>query len=380
MAKVVKKIDAFFEDRKHSKDLNAKSDDFDLIGLIGDLWNARKVVFKITIIMTFIGLFVAIFSPKEYVSSTVLVPQTSETKKIGGLSGLAAMAGLNMGDLGAGGDVLSPTIYPMILSNAKFQKDLMQTKIKLADISREITLYEYYSNPEFQKTNLISTFLKYTIGLPSQVIKWIKGDKDTSLTIDGNRYAKDFLQFTNQEYKVSKQLSKTVNLVVDEKEGILVLSANMPEALAAAQVAESARLLLQKYIIDFKIDKLKQNLEFLEKRCLDARREYYLKQLQLASFVDANRNVILASSRTTQVRLENEFNLANSIYSELSMQLEKAKIKVKDSSPVLTVVQPSVVPNKRTKPKRFMILFTFAFLGVFFSSSYVIGKKVLLKN
>jgi uncharacterized protein involved in exopolysaccharide biosynthesis len=53
-----------------------------------------------------------------------------------------------------------------------------------------------------------------------------------------------------------------------------------------------------------------------------------------------------------------------SLYSELATQLEQAKISVKETMPVLTVIKPVTVPYKKSKPQRAMILFAFTFLGI----------------
>nr|WP_316932378.1 hypothetical protein [Capnocytophaga canimorsus] len=45
-----------------------------------------------------LGLLMAILSPKEYTATTIIVPQTSGSSKLGGsLGGLAALAGVNLG-------------------------------------------------------------------------------------------------------------------------------------------------------------------------------------------------------------------------------------------------------------------------------------------
>jgi uncharacterized protein involved in exopolysaccharide biosynthesis len=51
------------------------------------------------------------------------------------------------------------------------------------------------------------------------------------------------------------------------------------------------------------------------------------------------------------------------LYGELAAQLEQAKISVKETMPVLTVINPVTVPYKKSKPQRAMILMAFTFLG-----------------
>jgi len=349
--------------------------EIDLLELARKLWDNRRFILKVTTIFAAIGLFVAIFSAKEYTSSVTMVPQLGDGKsKAGGLAGLAAMAGVNLGDMG-GGDVLSPTIYPKIMASVQFQKDLMYTKVKFDNIPQEITLYDYYTNDDYQPFNLFASIKKYTIGLPGVIIKAIKGENSEKGV--GSRESK-YLKMTQKESDVAKVLAKQVSLAINEKEGTLNLTANMPEALASTQVVEAARLLLQKYITDFKVDKVRQNLDFIQQRYNEAKRSFEQKQMQLAAFKDGNRNVILASAQTTGERINAEYTLLYSVYSELAKQLEQAKIKVKDATPVLTVVEPAVVPNQKSKPNRPLILIGFAFFGGFIAVGFLLFKE--LKN
>lgn len=345
--------------------------EIDLLEIARKLWDNRKFILKVTAVFAAIGLFVAVFSAKEYTSSVTMVPQIGDGKsKVGGLAGLAAMAGVNLGDLG-GGSELSPTIYPKIMASVPFQKELMQTKVKFENLPQEITLYDYYTNPDYQPFNLFSSLKKYTIGLPGVIIKAIKGDSPSS-PVTG--HSSPFLQLTEKEDKVAKTLSKQVSLAINEKEGTLMLTANMPEALVSTQVVEAARLLLQKYITAFKVDKVKQNLDFIQQRYNEAKRNFEQKQMQLAAFKDGNRNVILASAQTTGERINAEYSLLYSVYSELAKQLEQAKIKVKDATPVLTVVEPSYIPNNKKYPNTLVTILVFLLLGFSFSIGFVLFK------
>jgi hypothetical protein len=347
--------------------------EIDLLELARKLWDNRKFILKVTAIFAAIGLFVAIFSAKEYTSSVTMVPQLGDGKsKAGGLAGLAAMAGVNLGDMG-GGDVLSPTIYPKIMASVPFQKDLMYTKVKFDNIPHEITLYDYYTNDDYQPFNLFALIKKYTIGLPGVIIKAIKGENSEKGV--GSRESK-YLKMTQKESDVAKVLAKNVSLEINTKEGTLNLTANMPEALASTQVVEAARLLLQKYITEFKVDKVRQNLDFIQQRYNEAKRSFEQKQMQLAVFKDGNRNVILASAQTTGERINAEYTLLYSVYSELAKQLEQAKIKVKDATPAMTVIMPAIVPN-RTNNFNAKIYFLFFLFGGFILSVFIVMYKII---
>jgi len=62
----------------------------------------------------------------------------------------------------------------------------------------------------------------------------------------------------------------------------------------------------------------------------------------------------------------------------LAKQLEQAKIKVKETQPILTVIEPAVVPNQKSKPNRPLILLAFALVGVFIAVGFLLFKE--LKN
>ena len=146
----------------------------------------------------------------------------------------------------------------------------------------------------------------------------------------------------------------------------------MPEPLAAAQLAAKVQTMLQRYITDFKIQKVKANLEFVEKRYEDAKKQYEDKQEELAAFEDANRNLVSSVAKTTQARLNNEYTLFFGVYNELAKQKEQANIQVRETTPVFTIVQPVTVPTERSKPKRGLICIAFTFLGGFLGIGLVL--------
>ena len=98
------------------------------------------------------------------------------------------------------------------------------------------------------------------------------------------------------------------------------------------------------------------------------------------NFVDANQNIILLSYRAEQERLQNEMNLAYQVYTQVSQQLQMARAKVQEITPVYTVVQPATVPLKPAKPNKLMILIGFMFLAGVGSVGWILFVKDLLKG
>ena len=70
-----------------------EEDTIDLVEILQKLWAKRKFILIVTGVAMALGLIVALLTPNQYTASCTLVPQTSEKKVGGSLSGLAAMAG-----------------------------------------------------------------------------------------------------------------------------------------------------------------------------------------------------------------------------------------------------------------------------------------------
>lgn len=229
-------------------------DEIDLIALAKTAWNGRKTIIKITIVFTIIGLFIAIFTPNQYQVSSIMVPQVSSGQnKLGGLSSLAAMAGFNM-NMNTGSE-LSPNIYPQIVQSIPFKLELMQTKLNFEGYDEKISLYDYYTDPQYAKFNILGFIKKYTIGLPGTILGAIRGKKAS--TQIASKTDDTIIQLTAKESGLIKSLEGMVYLKTDVKQGLLTLTAIMPEAKSAAQLGQRAQEVLQEKITEFKIEKAK---------------------------------------------------------------------------------------------------------------------------
>ncbi|NOU59218.1 Wzz/FepE/Etk N-terminal domain-containing protein [Marinifilum caeruleilacunae] len=361
--------------QEDSNNINNRTEsEIDLIQLAKTIWEGKKTVFKITIIFMFVGLFMAVFSPKEYTALSTMVPQSAEGNgKIGGnLGGLAAMAGINLGSMG-GGSTIPPTLYPKIVRSIPFQKELMKTPLSIEGQSERVTFAHYYE--EIYSPGLLGYIKKYTIGLPGLFLKAIRGKQ--TVTSDLIISDQNLLSITHDEKKLINILSAQLSIEVNEKDGYITISARMPQAKAAAQMVQKAQLLLQDAITDFKIQKAKDQLVFVEERYIEIKLEANLAQQKLAQFLDRNKNVSKATAQTELERLTAEYNLVYGLYSELAKQLETQKIQVKEDTPVFTVIEPVSVPIEKSKPKRAMIFIIWTFFGGILGLGIVLGKVVI---
>ncbi len=356
---------------------DGEEQEIDLIALVKRLWSKKMFIIYVTVAFMVLGVFVAIFSPKQYTAGCLFVPQTSQKGVSGSMASLASLAGINLGGMSSA-ESLSPMIYPQVLGNIEFKKDLMYSKFKFEEFEEPITLLDYYTNEEYNKPSVLGIIKKYTIGLPGVILGAIRGEQEEQPIIAG---AENTLNtFTKDEYICSKILGEIISLNVNDKEGYIELSAVMGEPVVAAEVAQRAFELLGNYVTEFKIEKAKLTLQFVNERLSETQEEFEEKQLAYAKFKDANRVISSATARIEEEKLKSEFDLVNTMYNELTRQKVQVELQVKEDTPVLAVVKPVVVPIEKSKPQRSMILIAFTFLGGCAGCGGVLGLDFLKKQ
>ncbi len=351
---------------KYKNDIEGS--EFDLLALLKGIVEKKAFVLKVTAIFAFIGLVLALFTPKTYTSTCTFIPQVSKSNSGGGLSSLAALAGINIGNSGEG-EILSPVVYPQILDNIDLKKELMYSKIKFNGYEEPIALIDYYCNPEYSSFNLLDFLKEYTLGLPGKILSWVMpvNKPDVSQVDDDNIKC-----YTAEEYNCAKVLNENISISFEDKKGYITLIARMNEPKAAAQLCKILFDLLQKYVTEFKIQKAQNQYDFIEKRYQEIKDEYEEKQMALASFLDGNKLVSTAHAKIDQERLMSDFNMINTIYTEMAKKLLQADIQVKEDTPILTVIKPVVVPFSNSAPNRAQLLVVWSLMGLLLGCGIVI--------
>jgi uncharacterized protein involved in exopolysaccharide biosynthesis len=207
------------------------------------------------------------------------------------------------------------------------------------------------------------------------IIKAIKG-KPKELFLP-NDSSKQPILLTEDQYEVKKILDELISLDVNAKEGYLTLTVKMPEALAAAQMGQKAQDLLQRTITEFKIEKAKANLDFIQGRYNETKTEFEKAQVSLAIVNDRNKNFTSGLSQIETDRIQTRYTIAFTMFQELAKQLEQAKIQVKKETPVFTILEPVSIPSEKSKPKKAMILFIWVFLGGIVGVGIIFGREYL---
>ena len=352
--------------------------EIDIVALLTKVWAKRWSIVKVTCCFFVLGIVVALITPRKYTAVRVFIPQSNaSTGRSGSLSSLASLAGISLGDDLQDGP-MSPLVYPHILSNVEFQKELMMTPVNFKGLDEAVPLFDYYTDPKYDKHPFLTSVKKYTIGLPGTIMDKIRGEEDakndslSSGLVSGSR----ILSMTKKEAKFAKDLNKRISLTVDKKEGYITITAVMPEALAAAQLNEALFSLLRKYVSEFKVNKSQLYLDYIQMEHDQAKQEYQNIQEQYAKFRDANRGAKNAVAEVEAERLASEVALAQQLYTSLANNLLAAKVKVKEENVVFTDISPVSVPDKPSNSKRKTVM-VWTFLGFILACGWVIGRDIV---
>lgn len=341
-----------------------------LFELLGLLWDKRRFMIKIMIVFLIFGGLIAVFTPKQFVSKTVILPQISGSQGLGKkLGGFAKLVGLNLEDNGK--NEIFPTLYPIIASSIPFQKEILEAPVKDEASGEIMSLSDYLNTIDLKEP---TDYVKdYTIGLPGELIGLFRSKEEKSYQLPDST----IINLTKAEKQKIAYLESHINVAFNDIEGFVEISSTLPNASVSAQLAKHVQVLLQEYIIEFNISKAQEELEYLTKRHDEARESYETKRRELGQFRDRNKNYISSISENRYEQLKTENDLAFNVYSQLASQLESAKLQVKRDTPVFTILKPVSIPLEPAGPSKVGIIILYLILGLFLGAAVVLGRKFI---
>ena len=361
------------ENPNYNVPFEEEDEGIDFIALIKTLWDGRRTVIIWTCIFIALGLIAALTMQRKYTVTTVMVPQTS-SKGGSSLSSLASLAGVDLSSTSSA--EISPLIYPKIVSSIPFRLELLYTPLHFNKVDTPVDMMTY--SQEYAKPTLMGAVKKYTIGLPSLLMKAIRGKKEDTVPPDSTSEGPKPLVITNEEGEMLEKIGESVSLMVDKKEGFLTLTVIGIEPIQTAELAMKALQLLQDEVTRLQTEKAQSELDYIQARYDEAKAEAEQYQERLAVITDRSQSMTTTRDRIERDRIQSKYTIANSIYTEMAKQLEQSKMQVKKDTPVFTIIQPVKVPIQSSN-SRSKTLIMWTFFGVVIGCGIVLGKGWLPK-
>ncbi len=314
-----------------------------------------------------IGGLYAFNKPNVYTTLVTVMPeiQAKGTGGLGNLGSLAGLAGIDISSAtGAGMDAIRPDIYPDILQSMPFALQLLQQPVYSQFLQKETSLQAFLEAQDRQ--SLLGGFMDSDDGPTSPINK--SRNPDTSL------------QITKRQEKLVRQIHTSVAASYDKKTGIIQVTASFADPVTAADVARLSLEYLTTYITSYRTEKARSQVRFLTNQVDDAKRRYQLTEFALSSYKDQNRSLFLNTAKIEEQRLQADFMLAQTVFNDLSKQLEQAKIKVSEESPVFKILEPPTVPLRKSAPNRALILMGFILAGIVVGLLVSLVRRTISKH
>lgn len=353
---------------KNIVDNNMSEDnqEMDIINILFKLWNNKKTIIRCCVLGAAFGLLVGFSVPKKYSTGVILAPEHQQ-KTNSSVSNIASMMGVNIHN---NIDAISVEMFPDVVHSTPFIVDLFDVPVTFERKDSLITtsLLDYMK--DYQKT----AWWSYIIKAPFKALGWFVGlfvEKQETVG-DGNI---DPSNLPEKERNVVQFFAENIMVGVDKKSQKTKISLQMQDPMVVAAVMNTIVDNLKIYMTDYRTLKARQDVENLTIICNERRADYHSAQQAYANYLDANKSVIRQSANAERDRLKQEMNLAYEVYSQVAVNLESARIQEQDAKPVFTVIEPVVVPLKKSAPSRAKLLVMYTFLAFCISSFWVLLGK-----
>ena len=332
----------------------------------GAIWQAlkknRKLYYIVLPIAFVLAMAIAKSIPTYYKCEVLLAPESGGgSSSMGQLASLASSFGVSLGGGGnAGGDAITPSLYPDLMKSTDFKTSLFPIKVHGKKDKTTMTYYDYLKNE--WKTPWWEDFF----GLMAPEKK-----KDTLV----NNF-----ELTGEQSRIAGMINKNVVCKIDKKTNLISINVTTQDPYIAALLADSVKARLQDFLTEYRTQKSRHDLEYAEMLQVQAKKDYEHARQKYVEFVDANQDVVLESIRQKQTDLENDLQLQYNNYNTLNAQVLAYKAKVQEATPAFTTLQRATVPLGPAGPNRPQILFICLFLAALFTTIYVLYKEHQLKS
>lgn len=326
--------------------------EFTLAELISELRRNLKKLILVFFVSVVVGLVVAFSIPKQFTASVSLAPEMSGDNGVGGMSGLASLAGL---DFGGGTDAIGPDLYPKVVATNTFLVNLLP--VQVTTMKGDTCTFQQYM---LEHTKI--PWWGYGRLFVSKLMKELFSSKKTkAIGAEGEKINPKFL--TPEEEDFISGLRGRIDCSM--KEDIIQISVVTQDPLVSMTMVDSVKMFLQNFVTQYRTNKARTDLSYYLSLEDSIKCEYEKAKKVYAQFCDSHRAISLQSYLSEKETLENELGLVFNAYTQVKQQVQLAQAKVQENTPAFTVVEDSSVPNFPTSPRKALILFVTVFVGCF---------------
>lgn len=285
----------------------------ELLNLLQSLIKRRKWIYLFVGITVLTTVIFCLSLPNRYTAKAVILPSGGTADKLGGLKQFAGLAGdFSFGSVGLNSEN-SSHLYPDILRSR---------------LISEAVINKVYRYPKRGKTKSQNLF--------------------------------DYFKAKKMDNAI-KALSLITDFNMDRKTGVITICATTENRYLSAAIVNEYINQLEKYNLDTRKSKAKENEEFISQRLEEVKVELNQAEDNLEVFQLKNRNFNTASSPKLAMelaRLEREVEIKSKVFLTLTQQYELARVEAKKDVPIVQVLDYAKPPEEKTAPNRKALVLT----------------------
>lgn len=325
----------FEEGCRESKEAKTK---LDIQAYLRKLWKVRFQFIVTNLVGTGIAVALILLLAKPYYDAYIVILQDYGSKSAASrLGGLAALAGVNLGDEASAADV-----YKSLLSSETVIEEVVNAKYYSTRFPDSINLYTFFE---------------------------IKSDRE--------------LDSVYQERKLFLDIYRTMKaatfIAIDSKTKILTVSVRTSEPQMSSAIVNNLVLSLDTYVRTKRKSNATMQLTYLERRVSQVNDSLFIVENALKDFLSGNR-VITQSPQLglARSRLDRQIQIYQTVVIELTRQLEIARIDEIRDAPIINMQEWARVPVVKAGPIRilyaiaaFVLILSISALSFLFYDSFI---------
>lgn len=301
-----------------------------LLPYFSKLWIVRRKLLIVNSIVLFLTIAYQLIFVDPYFDSAITIYPDYGSKSLGmsGLGGLAAIAGVSLGESATQVD-----IYQNLLSSESVIEPVLFNEYQTQKFPNPVNLFEYYQ-------------------------------------IENNKKLSTDLQQRDKFNKLYKIMTRSViRTKTDPLTKILTLNVRMPESQLSSEVANE----LVKSLDEYTRTKRKSNAaiqrSYLEKRSSEIKDSMTVAEDELKNFQSVNKVINQSPDLLLrQSRLLLQVQILQSVYSQLIQQLELSKIEEIKDAPIINVREWARDPVQKSGPSRLLSVIIIFIISIFVTS------------
>lgn len=362
-------VDVIKEVSTSDQQAEDKNHEIDIVAIVKKVIKDKWSLLVFFIIFAVLGVAVALMTPRTYSTDVVVAPELSSGSMPEGLSDIASMVGVDLNNGNKSSvDAIYPQIYPDVISSNDFIVQLFNIPVTTEGAKNSKTYFDHITK------DAKKGFWDYPKTWMGNIVKKITGKKDTTNLADASTVI-DPVHLNKVQSDIRDAIRSQVTCVVDKKTNVITITAKDFDRFVSAEVADTVQKRLRNYIIEYRTKKFKQDVAYAQSLVDTAEAKYVKTRNAYTAFAEANTDVTQESFVTKRDEMENNMQMRYTNYTQALQQLQVAQAKLREHTPVFTVIQEASVPFKPSGTPRSLIVLGYVLAGLFFDAIWVLLLK-----